>query len=51
MAQHIGRSDITRFLLAAGAGIAFSLACLAAALEPGPVDCFRGEALDCPTRL
>lgn len=44
--------DTKRFLLAAGASLAFSLACLGAALQPPAFTCERAMApLDCPTRL
>ena len=45
-----GMSDTKRFLLAAGGSLLFSLACLAAALQPSDIACGR-TALDCPTRL
>jgi hypothetical protein len=42
--------ETVRFLLATGAGLLFSLAWLAAALEPGVIYCGRAM-LDCPTLL
>lgn len=46
-----GLSDTARFLIAAGMGLLFSLACLGAALGPDSSGCERLRALDCPARL